>query len=113
MLFELRFSGKTSEEKCAARLGTKAKQPDLFSISAITLKKICQKHRDSISHIERTVNALCDDPTQITITNASIETQITLKRDYSYTIENTDLEIGLSGVLLRILFYSEARSSMF
>ena len=34
---------------------------------------------------------------------------ITLKRDYIYKIENTDLEIGVSGVLLRILFYFEAR----
>ena len=34
---------------------------------------------------------------------------MTLKRDYIYKIENTDLEIGVSGVLLRILFYFEAR----
>ena len=32
-----------------------------------------------------------------------------MKRDYIYQIENTDLEIGVSGVLLRILFYFEAR----
>ena len=32
--------------------------------------------------------------------------QVTLKRDYIYKIENTDLEIGVSGVLLRILFWS-------
>ena len=31
-----------------------------------------------------------------------------MKRDYIYKIENTDLEIGVSGVLLRILFYFEA-----
>ena len=43
-----------------------------------------------------------------TITDASIDKQITLKRDYIYKIENTDLEIGVSGVLLRILFYFEA-----
>ena len=72
------------------------------------LKKICQKHRDSTSHIERTVNVLGEGPTKITITNASIDKQITLKRDYIYKIENTDLEIGVSGVLLRILFYFEA-----
>ena len=30
-----------------------------------------------------------------------------MKRDYIYKIENTDLEIGVSGVLLRILFYFE------
>ena len=35
--------------------------------------------------------------------------QVTLKRDNIYKIENTDLEIGVSGVLLRILFYFEAR----
>ena len=31
-----------------------------------------------------------------------------MKRDYIYKIENTDLEKGVSGVLLRILFYFEA-----
>ena len=35
--------------------------------------------------------------------------QITKKHDYIYKIENTYLEIGVSGVLLRILFYFEAR----
>ena len=48
-------------------------------------------------------------PTKLTITNASIGKQLTLKRDYIYKFENTDLEIGVSGVLLRILFYFEAR----
>ena len=47
------------------------------------------------------------DPTKLT--NASIDKQITLKRVYIYRIENTDLEKGVSGVLLRILFYFEAR----
>ena len=47
--------------------------------------------------------------TTLTKTNASIDKQITLKRVYIYKIENTDLEIGVSGVLLRILFYFEAR----
>ena len=55
------------------------------------------------------VNVLGEDPTKLTITNASIDKQITLKRDYIYEIENTYLEIGVSGVSLRILFYSEAR----
>ena len=32
-----------------------------------------------------------------------------MKRDYICKIENTDLEIGVSGVLLRKLFYFEAR----
>ena len=54
------------------------------------------------------VNVLGEDPTKITITNASIDKQITLKRDHIYKIENTDLEIGVSGVLLRILIYFEA-----
>ena len=67
------------------------------------------KHRDSISHIERTINVLGEDLTNITITNASIDKQISLKRVYIYKIENMDLEIGVSGVLLRILFYFEAR----
>ena len=34
------------------------------------------------------VNVLGEDPTKITITNASIDKQITLKRDYIYKIEN-------------------------
>ena len=58
---------------------------------------------------KRTVNVLGEDPSKITITDASIEKQITLKRDYIFKIENTDLEIGVPGVLLRILFYFEAR----
>ena len=41
------------------------------------------------------VNVLGEDPTKITITNASIDKQITLKRAYIYKIENTDLEIGV------------------
>ena len=61
-------------------------------------KKICQKYKDSISHIER-----------ITITNASIDKQTTLKCVCIYKIENTDIEIGVSGVLLCILYYFEAR----
>ena len=32
---------------------------------------------------------------------------IILKRDYIYKIENMDLELGVSGVLLLILFYFE------
>ena len=40
------------------------------------------------------VNVLDKDPTKITIRNASIDTQITLKRVFIYKIENTDLEIG-------------------
>ena len=84
------------------------RQNRFFFSSAVTLK-ICQKHRDSTSHIERTVNVFGDGSTEITITNASIDKQITLKRDYIYKIENTDLEMGVSGVLLRILFYFEAR----
>ena len=59
MFFELKFSGKTSEEKNAASLGTKAKQIS-FKYLRI-LKKICQKHRDSISHIERMLNVLGED----------------------------------------------------
>ena len=74
-------------------------------------KKICQNDRDSTSHIERTVNVSGEGPTKITITNASIDKQISLKCYYIYKIENTDLEIGGSGMLLRILFYFEARRS--
>ena len=105
-LFELKFSGKTSEEKYAASLGTKAKQ--IFLVSAITLKNMSKAQIFDFT-FERTVNVLGEGPTKITITNASIDKQITLKRDYVYKIENTDLEKGVSGVLLRILFYFEAR----
>ena len=96
--------GKLLKKSMQQVLGTKAKQ--IFLIPAITLK-ICQKHRDSTSHIERsTVNVLGEGPTKITKTNASIDKQITLKRDYIYKIENKVLEIGVSGVILRILFYT-------
>ena len=88
-LFELKFSGKTSEENFAASLGTKEKQ--IFLNICDYLKK-CQKHRDSISHIERTVIVLGESPTKIT--NASIDKQIVLKRYYIYKIEITYLEIG-------------------
>ena len=43
-LFELKFSGKTSEEKFATSLGTKAKQI-FFLISAITLKDMSKAQR--------------------------------------------------------------------
>ena len=78
-----------------ASLGTKAKQ---IFLNICDYLKIFQKHRDSISHIERMVNVLGEDPTKITITNASIDKQ-KMKRVYIYKIENTDLEIGVSGVL--------------
>ena len=39
----------------------------------------------------------------------SIDKQITLRRVFIYKIENTDLVIRVSCVLLRILFYFEAR----
>ena len=55
------------------------------------------------------VNVLCEDPSKIRITKASLDKQITLNSDYIYKIENTDLEIGVSGVLLRVLFYFKAR----
>ena len=101
MLFKLKFNGKMSEEKYSASLGTKAKQIAL-NICDYFLKR-CQKHMDSISHIEHTVNVLGEDPTKITITNASIDKQKALKRDYIYNIENTDLEIGVTGIQLHIL----------
>ena len=52
-----------------------------------------------------TYRAYGDDPTKIKITNTSIDKQITLKRVYIYKIKNMDLEIEVSGGLLRILFY--------
>ena len=108
MLFELKFSGKAYEEKYAASLGTKAKQIFL-NICDYFKNNMSKARRDSISHIERTVNVLGEDPTKITISNASIDKQTTLKRVYICKIENTDLEIGVLGVLLRIPFYFEAR----
>ena len=53
------------------------RQSRFFLISAITLK-ICQKHRDSTSHTERTVNVLGEGPTKITITNACIDKRVTI-----------------------------------
>ena len=49
------------------------------------------------------VNDFVEDITKITITNASIDEQKALKHDYFYNIENMDLDIGVSDVLLRIL----------
>ena len=53
-----------------------------FFLNICDCFKLCQKHRDLTSHIERAVNVLGMGPTKITITNASIDKQITLKRDY-------------------------------
>ena len=47
--FELKFSGKTSEEKYAASLGTKAKQI-FFKISAITLKNMSKAQRFNFTY---------------------------------------------------------------
>ena len=44
--------------------------------------------------MQRRVNVLGEGPTKITITNASIDKQITLNRDYIYKIENTALKKG-------------------
>ena len=106
-LFELSSVGKRLQKNMQQVLALR--QNRFFLNICDYFKKICQKHRDSTSHIERTVNVLGEGPTKITITNATIDTQITLKRDFIYKIEITDLEIGVSGVLLRILFYFEAR----
>ena len=46
------------------------------------------EYNDPTSHIERTVNVLGEGPTKITITNTSIDKQITLKRDYIHKFEN-------------------------
>ena len=44
-------------------------------------------------------------PTKITITNTSIDKQITLKRDYIYKIEFTDLVIGFQEFYY-VIYYS-------
>ena len=108
MLFELKFSGKTSEEKYAASLGTKTKQIFFFKKICNYFKNMSKAQRFN-SYIECKVNILGEDPTKIkTKTNAGIDKQIILKRDYIYKIENRDLEIVGSGLLLHILFYFEA-----
>ena len=56
----------------AASLGTKENQI-FFIYICYYFKRYVKKHRDSIAHIERTVNVLGEDPTKITITNASID----------------------------------------
>ena len=73
----------------------------------ITLKNISKAQRFNFTY-RAYGKVLGDDPTKITITNASIDKQINLKRVYIYKIENTNLEIGVSDVLLCILFYFEA-----
>ena len=105
MLFELKFSEKRLKKSMQQDLALRESR--YFLNICDYLKQICQKHRDSISHMERTVNVLGEDPSKITITNANIDKQ-TLKRDYIYKIENADLKIGVSGVLLRMLFNFEA-----
>ena len=104
-LFELSSVGKRLKKNMQQVLALR--QNRFFLNICDYFKKICQKHRDSTSHIERTVNVLGEGPTKMT--NASIDKQTTLKRDFIYKIEITDLEIGVSGVFLRILFYFEAR----
>ena len=54
---ELKFGGKTSEEKYVLAL----RQNRSF-LNNCDYFKICQKHRDSTSHIERTVNVLGEGP---------------------------------------------------
>ena len=78
---------KTSEETFAASLGTKAKQ--IFFKHLRLLKKFVKS-----TDIQFHINVLGENPTKITISNESIDKQITLKRVYIYKIENTDLEIG-------------------
>ena len=70
MLFELKFSGKTSEEKYAASLGTKAKQ--IFLNICDCFKNMSKAQRFNFTY-QGTVNVLAEDPTKITITNASID----------------------------------------
>ena len=45
MLFELKFSGKTSEEKYAASLGTKTKQIFFFKYLRLLLKNMSKAQR--------------------------------------------------------------------
>ena len=77
-LFELNSSvGKRLKKSMQQVL---ALRQNRFILNICDYFKNMSKHRDSTSHIERTVNVLGEGPT--TITNASIDKQITLKRDY-------------------------------
>ena len=67
------------------------------------------KNMSKAQRFNFTYRAYGDDPTKIKITNTSIDKQITLERVYIYKIKNMDLEIEVSGGLLRILFFFEAR----
>ena len=71
MLFELKFSWKLSEAKCAGSLGTLKKQ------IVLNICDCFKKMSKAISHIERTVNVLGEDPTctKIRITNAGKDKQ--------------------------------------
>ena len=61
------------------------KRADCFKYMRILLKR-CQNHRDLLSYIERTVNVFGEDPTKLTLLNASIDRQKPLKHDYIYNI---------------------------
>ena len=70
-MFELKFSWKLSEAKCAGSLGTLKKQ------IVLNICDCFKKMSKAISHIERTVNVLGEDPTctKIRITNAGKDKQ--------------------------------------
>ena len=82
----------------------------LFSslLSAITLRYISSKSQ----RFNFTYRAYCKRSRRGSYKNNNNKCRYRetnkLKRDYIYKIEHTDLEIGVSGVLLRILFYFEA-----
>ena len=69
----------------------------LFKYLRLLLKKMSKAQRFNFTY-RAYGKRLGEDPAKITISNASIDKQITLKRDYIYKTENTDLEIGVSGV---------------
>ena len=106
-LFELSSVGKRLKKNMQQVLALR--QNRFFFKHLRLLKKNMSKAQGFNFTYQLTVNVLGEGPTKITITNASIDKQIILKRDFIYKIEITDLEIGVSGVLLRILFYFEAR----
>ena len=101
---ELKFGGKTSEEKYVLAL----RQNRSFLNICDYFKNMSKAQRFNFTYRAYGKRSRLGS-SKIAITNASIDKQITLKRDYIYKIENTDLEIGVSCVLLRILFYFEAR----
>ena len=51
------------------------------------------------------ISRCCYTAFSVQYISRTIDKQKTLRRDYIYNIENTDIEIGISGVYLHLLLY--------